>query len=77
MSKQLIIALATEGTTDIRFLKSIIQRTFEKLAFECQDPVEIFEPICLDLEALEVLPSYQKFQNAVRNVLIQLKYLLK
>lgn len=48
MSKQLIIALATEGTTDIHFLKSIIQRTFEKLAFECQEPVEVFEPICLD-----------------------------
>jgi hypothetical protein len=48
MSKQIIIAVATEGTTDIRFLESIIQRTFEKIAFECSDLIEVFDPIFLE-----------------------------
>lgn len=45
--KQIIIALATEGSTDHRFLPNIIQRTFERVAFEDQQEIEIFEPICL------------------------------
>lgn len=48
MSKQIIIAVATEGTTDIRFLESIIQRNFEKIAFDCSDLVEVFDPIFLE-----------------------------
>jgi len=47
MTKQIIIALATEGNTDIRFLESIIKRTFEKIAFQCSDSIEIFDPIYL------------------------------
>jgi hypothetical protein len=47
MTKQIIIAYATEGTTDIRFLESIIKRTFEKIAFQCSDTIEIFDPIYL------------------------------
>lgn len=45
MTKQIIIAYATEGTTDIRFLESIIKRTFEEVAFQCSDAIEIFDPI--------------------------------
>ena len=45
--KQIIIALATEGSSDHRFLPNIIQRTFERVAFEDQQEIEIFEPICL------------------------------
>ena len=41
MSLQLIIGFATEGTTDYRFLESIIQRTFEDVAFECVGQIEI------------------------------------
>ncbi|MCA2620925.1 MULTISPECIES: DUF4276 family protein [unclassified Microcystis] len=45
--KQIIIALATEGSSDHRFLPNIIQRTFERVACEDQQEIEIFEPICL------------------------------
>ncbi|WP_287673168.1 MULTISPECIES: hypothetical protein [unclassified Microcystis] len=34
--KQIIIALATEGSSDHRFLPNIIQRTFERFAFDGQ-----------------------------------------
>lgn len=45
MIPQIIIAFATEGSTDIRFLESVIKRTFEELAFECIQELEIFDPI--------------------------------
>jgi hypothetical protein len=45
--KQIIIALATEGSSDHRFLPNIIQRTFERVAFDDQQEIEIFDPICL------------------------------
>jgi hypothetical protein len=38
---QIIIGYTTEGTTDIRFLESIIQRTFEWIAYECKGGVEV------------------------------------
>ncbi len=42
MNKQLFIGIATEGPTDRRFLKSIIQRTFEDIAWnECIENIEI------------------------------------
>lgn len=39
--KQLIIGFTTDGPTDIRFLESIIQRTFEDIAFECDGDVMV------------------------------------
>ena len=45
--KQIIIALATEGSSDHRFLPNIIKRTFERVAFDDEQEIEIFEPICL------------------------------
>ena len=45
--KQIIIALATEGSSDHRFLPNIIQRTFERVAFDVEQEIEIFDPICL------------------------------
>ena len=41
MSKQIIIGFTTEGTTDVRFLESVIQRSFEDVAFECSGQVEV------------------------------------
>jgi len=35
MSKQVIIGFTTEGKTDVQFLESVIQRSFEDVAFEC------------------------------------------
>jgi len=41
MSYQLFIGLMAEGSTDVRFLKSIVSRTFEAVAFDCPQDVEI------------------------------------
>lgn len=41
MSKQLAVGFTAEGSTDKRFLHSIIQRSFEKVAFECKGEIEI------------------------------------
>lgn len=42
MSKHIIIGLITEGPTDIRFLESIVRRTFEEIAFECIQDIDIY-----------------------------------
>ncbi|HMQ60089.1 MAG TPA: DUF4276 family protein [Flavilitoribacter sp.] len=41
MIPQLIIGFTVEGSTDYRFFESIIQRTFENIAFECDGQIEI------------------------------------
>jgi len=41
MRMQVIVGFTTEGSTDYRFLGSVIQRSFEDLAFECKGSVEI------------------------------------
>jgi len=42
---QIIIGFTTEGPTDVRFLSSIIQRTFVEVGFECSKEVEVVEPV--------------------------------
>lgn len=41
MSKKIIVGLITEGPTDIRFLESIVRRTFEDIAFECLQDIDV------------------------------------
>ena len=50
--RQLIIGMITEGKTDVRFLESIIKRTFESVAFECTGDIEI-----LDIQKIQVTKS--------------------
>lgn len=51
MSRPLILGLMTEGVTDVRFLRSVIARTFEELVIAESDalpeiyPIEIIESI--------------------------------
>lgn len=45
MSNILTIAYTTEGPTDVRFLKTIIQKVFEEIAFECEGLIEVYEPV--------------------------------
>lgn len=41
MNRQIIVGLTTEGSTDARFLESIIQRSFEDVAFDCKGSFEV------------------------------------
>lgn len=41
MSKLIFAGLFAEGTTDLRFLESIIKKTLNQIAFECKGDVEI------------------------------------
>ena len=41
--KQLFIGLIAEGTTDIRFLKSVIFKSIQELSWQCDNQVEIFD----------------------------------
>jgi hypothetical protein len=42
---QIIIGYMTEGSTDRRFLQSIIERTFVSVGFECNNQIEVISPI--------------------------------
>ncbi len=66
MIKQLIIGFCTEGTTDNRFLESIIQRTFEDVAFDCTGQIDILPIQLLDKETspfVELVQSYATKAN--------------
>ena len=41
--KQLFIGLIAEGTTDVRFLKSVIFKSIQELSWQCDNQVEIFD----------------------------------
>ena len=41
--KQLFIGLVAEGTTDVRFLKSVIFKSIQELSWHCVSQVEIFD----------------------------------
>jgi len=47
MSNILTIAYGTEGTTDKRFLYSIIKRTFDEVAFQCETEIDVYDPVYL------------------------------
>ena len=63
MSDQIIIGFTTEGPTDVRFLESIIQRSFEDVAFDCNGQIEILPVQYIekeDGEFVEAVKSYAK-----------------
>ena len=41
--KQLFIGLIAEGTTDVRFLKSVIFKSIQELSWQCDNQLEIFD----------------------------------
>ena len=53
MAKQVFIGLTTEGTTDIRFLESIVERTFIEVAFECNKDIEPYVR-CINVEKVSL-----------------------
>jgi hypothetical protein len=63
----LIIGFTSEGSTDVRFLESIIRRTFEAVACECEGDIQIYDVQHLPTEGNtftdEVLRAAQKAEN--------------
>jgi hypothetical protein len=56
MSKSIVAGLFTEGTTDIHFLKSVVKRTFDDVAFECTGDIEIeLQVIIIDKTGLDFI----------------------
>lgn len=58
---QVIVGFATEGKTDERFLRGVIQRSFEDVAFECRGQVEILPVQYIerrDGDFIDVVKSY-------------------
>jgi hypothetical protein len=49
VSNILTIAYTTEGSTDQRFLKSIIVKVFDEVAFGCEGSIEVFDPVFIKL----------------------------
>lgn len=63
MTKQIFIGFATEGTTDVRFLESIIQRTFEAEAFGYPGQIEVFPVQYIEKKGgyfIDVVTNYAK-----------------
>lgn len=52
-ARQVFIGYTTEGSTDVRFLGKIIERTFEEIAYECIGDVEpVIWPLKVDRNEL-------------------------
>lgn len=64
MSNIVTIGFITEGPTDIRFLRPIIKRTFEEIAFECKGEIEVFDPVYVDSG---IGPFSERVLNAAKN----------
>jgi hypothetical protein len=59
MSNFLLTGLFTEGTTDIRFLESVVKTTLENLAFDCTGYIET------DLEIIKIEKTGLSFNQQV------------
>jgi hypothetical protein len=62
MTQQLFAGLFTEGTSDIYFLQSIVQRTLESVAFECTGQIDI------EVFPLKTTEKGLNFEQQVLNV---------
>ena len=59
MTKQIFAGLFTEGTTDIRFLESVVRKTLEDIAFECKGQIET------EVKTIEINKTGLKFIDQV------------
>ncbi len=62
MSNILQVAFTTEGSTDIRFLGNIIEKTFVELLFESNTEIEIHSPV----PVFEKGPFQEKIQRIAK-----------
>lgn len=61
MSNIIIVGFTTEGSTDVRFLESVIRRTFEDVAFECETEISVHD-------VLHISKKNQVFNDNLRLV---------
>ncbi len=59
MANILTIAYATEGSTDERFLYTIIKKVFEEVAFDCEGVIEVYDPVFMQF------PKAKNFVNSL------------
>ena len=59
MSNFILAGLFTEGTTDVRFLSSVVERTLEDIAFDCTGDIETK----LEFYKKSTLQSVENFLN--------------
>lgn len=57
-ARQVFIGFTTEGSTDVRFLRKIIERSFEEIAYECQGDVE---PVVWPLDVKKTDLSFSEY----------------
>ena len=72
MNRQMIIGFTTEGNTDVRFLESIVQRSFESIAFECDGQIEVLPVQYIEKQTgdfTEVVKLYAQ-QAAERGIMV-------
>lgn len=62
MTQQLFAGLFTEGTSDMFFLQSIVQRTLESVAFECSGQIDI------EVFPLKIAEKGLNFEEQVLNI---------
>ena len=60
MRNVLQIGYTTEGSTDLRFLGNIIQKTFENIALECISEIEVYQPEYLKKEGIGFIDQIVK-----------------
>lgn len=68
MIKQVIIGFATEGSTDIRFLESVIQRSFEDIAFDCHGQIEVLPVQCLEKQIGDFVKVVKNYARQAENL---------
>jgi hypothetical protein len=60
MSNIVTIGLHCEGTTDERFLLSVIKRTFDEVALECASQLEVYDPELVTGEGATFVAAVQQ-----------------
>jgi hypothetical protein len=49
MSNIVTVGYITEGSTDRRFLETIIKKTIDEIAFQCDGEINVYDPIFLEI----------------------------
>lgn len=60
MSNIITIGLHCEGTTDERFLLSVIKRTFDEVALECVSQLEVYDPELVNGKGVTFVAAVQQ-----------------